>query len=223
MLLRNWDATVPMLLGLGVLVRRGWTLALTPVAWLGLTLLVFAVHRPWWNYYYVHEAVPLGWCAALGLRAAWSWALRTRRPRRVELLGAGCVVLAAWAGARVWLELSDIRALPRTHSTPVLGEMARFRPVPEFLFTDEPVYSFHAGIPLPPKLGVIPLKRFWSGELTLEGLGAELARVRPGLILLRNDSRDVPYTALLQSDYRLVYYDDAHRLYALRGLRPTGR
>jgi len=67
---------------------------------------------------------------------------------------------------------------------------------------------------MPPDLGVMPLKRFWSGEMTNERLAEEIASYRPGLILLANDSRPVPFQALLEWDYRLVYYDAADRLYA---------
>jgi hypothetical protein len=222
-LLRNWDVTGPALAGIALLaLQRGPTGRWVPVVWLGLTLLVFGLHRPWWNYYYLHEAVPLAWCAAVGLHGAGSWALRRRGLWR-EAFGALCVVLAAWTGARVWIELSDLRKLPQTYATPVIAEMARYREATEYLYTEEPVYSFHAGLPLPPKLGVVPRKRFWSGELTQRAVVDELARVRPGLVLVRNDSREPPSAALLQSDYRLVYYDEGHRLYALRGLKPKGR
>jgi hypothetical protein len=37
-----------------------------PLAWLALTLVVFTTHKPWWSYYYLHNSVPLCWCAAIG-------------------------------------------------------------------------------------------------------------------------------------------------------------
>jgi hypothetical protein len=84
------------------------------------------------------------------------------------------------------------------------------------LFTEATVYSFHSGIPLPPDLAVLPLKRFWSGEMTAARLGEELKQARPGLILLPNDSREVPYQDWLLNQYRLVYQDSGHLLYLLR-------
>ena len=82
------------------------------------------------------------------------------------------------------------------------------------MYADDPIYSFHAGIPLPPPIGILPLKRFWSGDMTNARLTQELTEIRPDLILLRNDTRELPFQELLDTDYRLVYEDADHRLYA---------
>jgi hypothetical protein len=55
-------------------------------------------------------------------------------------------------------------------------------------------------------------KRLWSDDLTNEKTAGEVSRLQPGLILLKNGTRVVQ--ALLGSQYRLVYYDGAHPLYA---------
>jgi hypothetical protein len=87
-LAKNWDTTVPALLGVFALLlalRRhprqmsfthhlsrftpDASLLLLPLAWLALTLVVFTTHRPWWSYYYLHNSIPLSWCAALGFAA----------------------------------------------------------------------------------------------------------------------------------------------------------
>ena len=214
-LLRNWDVTVPALMGLGVLLRQRKTGWMPVVAWLGLTLVVFGVHRPWWSYYYVHHAIPLAWCAAVGMAVVWRWA---KQANRMWLLPTGfaALVVIGWMGARVWLQVSSIRESPQTFASPVIGVMERFQTEAKTIYSDEPVWSFHARLPLPPKLGVLPLKRFWAGEISNERIVEELERVRPELILLRNDSREVPFSRLLQSDYRVVYHDELHRLYALK-------
>ena len=80
--LKNWETTVPALLGLCVLVsrlRRGWEVL--PLAWLALTFLVFGMHKPWWAYCYIHNALPLCWCAGVGI--AFLWERLHSRPARV--------------------------------------------------------------------------------------------------------------------------------------------
>jgi hypothetical protein len=111
-----------------------------------------------------------------------------------------------------------MRGLPRIHSALVLREIARYRPFTRFLYTEEPVYSFHAGIPMPPSLAVAALKRFWSGDLTNTRLVEELRSVQPGVILLKNDTQERPFQAWMQTEYRLVYEDARHRLYARKAL-----
>jgi hypothetical protein len=84
------------------------------------------------------------------------------------------------------------------------------------MYTDQLVYSFHAGIPMPPPLAIVPLKRLWAGDMTNARIAEEMARYRPEVILLRNDTREVPFQDLLQADYRMIYQDEAQRLYASR-------
>jgi hypothetical protein len=125
--------------------------------------------------------------------------------------------------ARVYLQASGIRNSPQTYNSLVLTEMARFKPFTEWLYTDEPAYSFHTGIPMPPDLAVIMLKRFWSGEMTNARLASELREIKPGLILLRNDGRERPFQDLIFSEYRLVYEDAEHRLYVHRTISKKPR
>jgi len=124
-----------------------------------------------------------------------------------------CVVLVGWMSARIYLEVRSVRESPRIYSSPVLGVMRRFKPFTQWLYTEEPVYSFHCGIPLPPDLGVVMLKRFWSGEMTNEKIDAELRAIEPGMILLRTDTNLRPFAALIATQYRMVYQDPSHRLY----------
>ena len=116
--------------------------------------------------------------------------------------------------SRVYLQVTGIQNSPQTYHSLVLSEIERFKPFTQFIYTDELIYSFHTGIPVPPKLGTISLKRLWSADMTNEKIAAELWATKPGLILLANNTRAVPFHDLLTSEYRLAYEDDKHRLYA---------
>ncbi|HEY4416038.1 MAG TPA: hypothetical protein VGO57_10125, partial [Verrucomicrobiae bacterium] len=87
-----------------------------------------------------------------------------------------------------------------------------------WLFTDNLALSFHTDIPMPPSLAVVPLKRLWSGEMTVGRMVEEFARYRPELVILNNQTTWVPYRDLLDQDYRLVYQDNAYQLYALKSI-----
>jgi hypothetical protein len=214
--IKNWDATIPAIIGLIVSVRtiRLNALAIIPAAWLVLAVIVFGMHKPWWPYYYIHNAIPLCWSAAIGISAIIDRARRRRN--KFALVAGSCCMLAAclWAGSRVWLQIAELRKAPKLYSSLVLQEIKRFKPFTKFIYTDEPVYSFHADIPLPPKLGVVSLKRFWSGDMTNARLVEELRAAQPGLILLKNDARELPFSDWLNREYRVVYQDDRHRLHA---------
>jgi len=246
-LLNNWDTSIPAAVGIAVAIRqaRQLPLALVPVGWLALSFLVFGIHRPWWPYYYIHTAVPLCLCAALGIRAVSRDVLRrvpfsgkafidgvqrlrtekgTPLPRILRFLAAAglavCGLCAAgWMGGRVYLQIESVRHAHQTYSTLVLSEIERFKPSVDWIYADKLVYSFHSGIPVPPQLAVVPLKRLWSGEMTSARLADEVNKYQPGLIVLNNDGREMPFQELLDRDYRLVYEDTEDRLYAHRGLK----
>jgi len=95
-----------------------------------------------------------------------------------------------WVGARIYGQVVDMRASPRTYSSYVLKKIERYKPFTTFMFTDQPIYSFHAGLPVPPHLAMLSLKRMWTGEMTNERVAAELESVKPGIILWRNDSKE---------------------------------
>ena len=119
-------------------------------------------------------------------------------------------------GMRLYLQVQSVRHSPQTYSTLALTEIQRFKPFTQFLYADQPIYSFHSGIPMPPDLAVVMLKRLWSGEMTNAKITEEMEAIKPGLILLANDTRVMPFQHLLQTEYRLVYQDNIHRLYALK-------
>jgi hypothetical protein len=121
-------------------------------------------------------------------------------------------------GARSYLEVTSMRQSPRLFNSPVLAQLQHYKPFTQYLFTTDEVYAFHAGIPLPPHLAEISLKRLWSGDMTNEKIAAELTAVKPGLILVANLSNELPYQELLQSEYQMVYQDNDHELYVLKSV-----
>ena len=61
---------------------------------------------------------------------------------------------------------------------------------------------------------MLSLKRFWSGDLTNARLVEELRKSQPGAVLLANDTRERPFEEWLHGEYKIVYQDSNHRLYA---------
>ena len=153
----------------------------------------------------------LCWCAAIGLTEIWRRVNSWGRWKMLAIVPS--VVLIGWMSARIYLEVRSVRESPRIYSSPVLAVMGRFKPFAQWLYTEEPVYSFHCGIPLPPDLGVVMLKRFWSGEMTNEKIDAELRAAEPGMLLLTTDTSLRPFAAFVATQYRMVYRDGSHRLY----------
>ncbi|MHB8522301.1 MAG: hypothetical protein ACYDH9_16295 [Limisphaerales bacterium] len=218
--LKNWDTTIPAIFGIVVLARQVHrnVFAIVPLVWLGLMVVVFAVHRPWWSYYYVHLAIPLCLCGAVGLAAVWGRIRWRRAGLGVEAVALYLLCAVPWMVARGYLQIHGIRNSPQTFSCLALKEIGRLKPLAKWMYSDEPVYSFHAGIPMPPDLAVVPLKRLWAGSMTNERITSEMRQIKPEIILLRNGARDLPFQDLIDAEYRLVYQDSDHRLYTTKSL-----
>ena len=218
LLFRNWDTVVPALVCAGVLLSR--LRARSPLqfalGWLSLSLAIVSTHRPWWACYYLHNAIPLCWCAAITLDMAFTWA--GSQKGRIAFVTIYLVVAGTWMGMRSYLEIMSMRNSPKLFNSLVLSRINRYKPFTKYMFTDEEVYSFHAGIPMPPQLAEISLKRLWSGDMTNAKMVADLTEVKPGLILIGNQTAEQPYQDLLQREYRLVYQDSEHQLYALKSI-----
>jgi hypothetical protein len=213
---RNWDTTGPALLGLVVSASQTsrTKLAALPLAWFALELAVFGTRKPWWTYYYIHNAIPICWCAAIGIGAAVERLKSKRQIPAIAVFIVFAITAGAWAAGRVYLQVAEVRRSPKVYGSLALKEIERFKPFVKFIYADEPVYSFHSGIPMPPKLGILPLKRFWSGEMTNARLVEELMAARPELILISVRAGDLPFARWLTTEYNLVSEDDKHRLYA---------
>jgi hypothetical protein len=112
-----------------------------------------------------------------------------------------------------------------------LGQIEKYKPFTQWFYASEPIYSFNAGICMPPDLVVVSLKRLWSGQITAGRIAQEMQDIQPGIVLLRNDTHPRPFDGLIGREYRLVYEDADHRLYihksivnkpARRTLSPRG-
>ena len=219
-LARNWDLTLPAILGVVICLRRGLAsfLAAIPALWLAYNLAVFGLHQPWWNYYYVHTAIPLCWCAAIGIEAAWKKARETRRMAWFAVLGLYTVCSGGWWVDRLYTEVQLVRQSPQTYTCLFLTEMKRYKPLARWLYAEEPVWAFHSGIPLPPDLAVVVAKRFWSGEFTDARLVKDLQSYKPELILLKKDSNPRPFQKLLDAEYAPIYSDGENLLYVLKSI-----
>ena len=222
-LLRNWDLTVTASIGVGFCIARmaDRPAASIPALWLVYNLLLFGLHRPWWNYYYVHTAIPLSWCAAIGIDALWAKLRWPQQRLRCVAMALCAVGVSAWLVERMALQIQLVRHSTQTYTCLFLNEMKRYQGQARWLYAEEPIYSFHSGIPLVPDLAVVVAKRFWAGELTDAQVTEDLKIAKPGLILLKNDTRPRPFRDLLNKDYRLVYMDSKDLLYVLKTMART--
>lgn len=198
-----------------LLLHRG---AMLSIIWLNYVWLIFTFHRPWWPYYYVHMAIPVCWLGGIGFALVWNKARQASSRFICALVVCyGSVCLFAM-GCRLYLQIHDNHCSRKTSSSLVLKTLSTYRGRTKYMFSDEPAFSFQAGIPLPPALAMLSLKRMWSGSMTNEKLISEFKIAKPDVVILSNTI----FARLLQTaiarDYTLIVVEGNTHLYIRREL-----
>lgn len=217
--------------GLGLLVlgwQRRWHTLRFPAVWLLTVALAHAVHRPFWSIYNLHFAVPLAWLAGCGIAelfrlAGANLAQRTVTARRIGFLSlaGGSVLLAAlitYGGERLGCEAVRIRALPRVADSEWVARMRQFARDTQWVYTRETIYPFHAGLLVVPELAVLPVKRFWSGQITEEQIWVVVMRYEPEQLLLADHELRSGAWPFVERRYKSVYRDGGLTLYISKKL-----
>lgn len=215
-----------------MLLRRDWRRLAFPVVLLLTVTAIHSVHRPWWDYYYLHFAVPIAWLtgyAVAGLfQIVWKEDLaRFLRPpfKAAGSLLAGCIVwstIAVIGGARFVSEIEEIRSLPRVEDSALIAKMKVYASHTRWVYTQSTIFPFHAKLLVIPELAVLPAKRFWSGQITHKGILKILKQYKPEQLLFDNAAFAADTKEFLDADYAGVYRDDQYLLYVAKPLAKRG-
>jgi hypothetical protein len=212
--------TFPMFIGfiggLGVLmvmVRRRATL-LFPVVLLATVFVVHHLNRPFWSYYWLHFAAPLAWLGAMGLRELFDWFWNSeklewkgwlmRRSWALLLWSAALSLALTSAPLKVLDEWRRMRLAPRVEEDVLLQELAAWRHRANWIYTPQVIYAFHARIPVPPELAVVPRKRFASAQIDQAGILQIVKRYEPEILLLFASGLDREWREYLESRYKPI-------------------
>jgi len=100
----------------------------------------------------------------------------------------------------------------------LLGRVSALQSETSWFLTDLPIYAFRIGLPVPPDLAALTMKRFHSGELTEEEMIAAVFRYTPEQVLLGRTAYP-QVEAALETDYVLIeQFGDRVRYYVRRDL-----
>lgn len=212
-------AAVPLVL----VIRRDYDKVAFPLVLLITVVIVHALHRPWWSYYYVHFALPLSWLTgyAIGglLENVWRGTtlgpLRTRSTAFIGAVYSSIVIslLLLNGGTRLFSDVSRIRGLPRATDCDLLLEMRKYSRLTKWVYTRETMYPFFCKLAVIPDLAVLPAKRFWSKQITAKDIPTLVANYRPEQILFGNGKISDELKDLVIGAYTLAYNDGNYLLY----------
>ena len=209
--------------------RRQWRELAFPAVLLLTAAIIHAIHRPWWPYYYLHLAIPLAWFAAIAVSEAILLASQKLTASRFRLSssqtwkGVALCSLAALvlvrSERRLEAGVADLHHRPTVAGDPVLAKMKEYAPRTHWVYSQEEIYPFHARLPLPPEIAVVPLKRFWSGQISTREIVELCRKYRPEQLLLKPVTMGNEWKELL-SDYFVAYRNEDRVLYLAKRLQP---
>lgn len=222
-----------------------------PPAWFAVVLLLTAIAiallwRPWWDYYMIHFALPLGMLAALGVDRVvgpfWN-PTRSNEAKAQEgdtldgrtnaIVAPATAVAATAALAALWLAFAlpgVARSVQAIHNAPACPDRAICRTFKayalraQWCFTRERDVAFQAGVLIPPELVVLSGKRFWTGQLTEAALAEKVRQFRPEILLLALSDLTKPYWSnWVYRSYVAVEREFGRELLVHESLNPVPR
>jgi hypothetical protein len=224
--LRHADGIGAAFIGLAVLVRqKRWRECTFPAILLLTVATIHTLHRPWWNYYYLHFAIPLAWLGGLGLKEIIS-AVSTSLPATAFRLtsartwqGVGLCALAALLLTRPEKRLEaymrDLRQRPTVESSLLVAKMRQYAPRTHWAYADPVIYAFHSQVPVPPELAIVMFKRFWSGQITIQAIVETCRRYHAEQLVLPA-APPAEWKELLASDYTAACAEKGWVLYVAK-------
>jgi hypothetical protein len=126
--------------------------------------------------------------------------------------------VAVGALERISIDLADIDSLPRKNESLLIQQMLSYSKQTHWVYTEDTMYPFHAGLLVIPELSVLPLKRFWSGQITDKEIAETVSRYRPEQILINDERGPGCLEEILVLNYSRVYQGEGHSLYVLTRL-----
>jgi hypothetical protein len=222
-----------------------------PIVLLVSALAIHIPHRPWWNYYYLHFAVPFAWLAGQGVsevikaasillsgarQGAGLSAAKTKKKSPLsgnsrssrlrggaarqggeEREGSRSFGSAVWKGAaacalaglalvrseaRLESGVRELRRRPRVSESTLVAKMKEYARRTRWVYARPVIYAFHAGVPVPPELAVVTLKRLWSNQISRTEIIETCARYDVEQILLETAEVTGGWKAALNGGYR---------------------
>jgi len=234
-LLQSPGTVAAAILGLVLLGRqRRLSEATYIIGLIGTVLLIHTNHRPWWDYYQIHFAVPLailgGWGAGELLRIAragsgGSGIMRGCFLDQDAAMMLGCLTVALWVGCelpRGYANAWSLQEKQRIADSEEVRILRKYQPRANWAYTRLNNLAAQSGLTLPPELTILPQKRFWTGEATEISVLDTVKRYQCDVLVLMTDVelKQKAWSAFLMNYYVNVWSDRHESIFVAKRLNP---
>jgi hypothetical protein len=194
-----------------------------PVTLLLTAIVIHKFHRPWWNYYYLHFAIPIAWLGSWAVSAALGRYLDAEGKGRFDFgrgrtwasfgLCAAAALVIARSEQRLEGIVTRLRRSERIEANRIVKELRKRRGSGVFVYSESGMYPFHARLPVLPQLAIVMPKRFWSGQITTTQIIQSCRIGKLGLIVIPRRALDAEWKRFLDGGYRAAATDAEAILY----------
>ena len=196
--------------------------------------VVHMIHRPYWYYYGIHFGIVLsiigGWGAGELFRLA-VFKLNDISSNGIAVFSRSASVMlwalvtALWIGFELpngYEQTNALTDLPRADENEAIEVLKQYRGKVRWAFTSMGIFPSYAGYAIPPEVAVLPLKRFWSGNISAQGVLDVVKRYDCEIIILRD--MELAYEKWKQytdSDYVRVWSGNNMSIFVSKRLNPV--
>jgi hypothetical protein len=225
------ECIIAAVVGLALVAQqRRWRAFAFPIVLLITALAVHAIHRPWWDFYYLHLAIPLAWLAGFAVSEAIAGSSRLLSKSHFNLSSAYtwkgivlcCLLAAALVRSEKRLEagVKNLRQRPTIAASPVLAKMKEYGDRTHWVYAQfgKEMYPFHAQLLMPPEIAMVTLKRYWSDQITTGEIVETCRRYQIEQLLLNPAKIEDDWKGFL-GDYDIVYQDTNSVLYVAKRIK----
>ncbi len=213
MITQDRDYIFLAVIGLFVIIWKKQRNGLLPITWLATSTLILLFHKPIWYHHYHLISIPICWLAAYTVKLVvdlfsknWHGHFKLFNLKKLIIPSLISIIF-------VFLVFATP---PITKGSPpkdlqLMQSVLKYKNSTNWIFTDRPIYAFYAGLPVPPEIAVISLKRINSGKLTNQEMLAVLQKYRPEQILFgrihSQISSDQNISSYINKYYTKTYSD----------------
>lgn len=183
-----------------------------------------SVHRPFWPHYWLHFEVPLAWLAAVGAGEAFTLTRGCKssgviqRMFRCAIPVVMVLLLAPGVFRNVPLNWRAIRDASRVEDDPAIRKLRDWRDKVRWMYCEQPIVAFHAGIKIPPEIAVVSRKRVVSGQIDNSMLFNIVNTYRPEIVMIPT-VLDEQWMGFVRESYEAFDEASYPQIYVRRDLR----
>lgn len=192
---QDYLAHILAVLGIFVIITTRNRTGLFPLCWLGIVCLLLFNHKPVWYHHYLLIAIPIAWLAAYAVVAMVQFFRQQRTKIKLDIKAIIAILTALLIFSTILLEIYRFgidrqkyqhELVEQVNQQYVLNLILLHQEQTNWMFTDQPLYAFYAGLSVPPETAVLSLKRVLSGTISNEDMLNILKTYQPEQILLSN-------------------------------------